>query len=187
MFSKNSRYNYLHNEAAAEGRIRALPEVTGTFFHSIEEIDRLDHLAYKYYGDSQKWWRICDANPGYKSPLALLGKEPVSITRFSLSYEGAESVPPWCQLIKVLSSVTGVNEVVLERLPVLEKKTETYNQQQLTINVLTYRNTLVITHNSNILKHWEIAGIISDTADFIITETNGISRVGKKIIIPSKS
>ena len=36
--------------------------------------DRLDQLAYKYYGQPLQWWHICDANPDFLSPLAPLGR-----------------------------------------------------------------------------------------------------------------
>lgn len=31
-------------------------------FHTIVQGDRLDLLAYRYYGDASKWWIIADAN-----------------------------------------------------------------------------------------------------------------------------
>ena len=31
--------------------------------HQVSEGDRLDNLAYQYYGDPTVWWRIADANP----------------------------------------------------------------------------------------------------------------------------
>lgn len=33
--------------------------------------DRIDVLAYKHLGDSRKWWRIANLNPGVLSPALL--------------------------------------------------------------------------------------------------------------------
>jgi hypothetical protein len=117
MFSKISRYRKLTDILTTDvkGRtlesksLRLLPEVSGTFLHTVEEVDRLDHLAYKYYKQPRKWWRICDANPEFMSPLALLGKEPVATGLFPIVWEGL--VPPWSVLLNDLSAQVGVEEV----------------------------------------------------------------------------
>lgn len=79
MFSRISRYRKLADVVTTDAKGRKLaskslrlpPEVSGTFLHTVEEVDRLDHLAYKYYKQPRKWWRICDANPEFMSPQAL--------------------------------------------------------------------------------------------------------------------
>lgn len=38
------------------------------FTHVFQRGDRLDLLAYRYYGDAQLWWVIMDANPRYMTP-----------------------------------------------------------------------------------------------------------------------
>ena len=76
MFSDLSRYRTLPDIVTtdAEGRtlasktLRPLPEAPGTFRHTVEDVDRLDHLAYKYYRQPTKWWRMSDANPEFLSP-----------------------------------------------------------------------------------------------------------------------
>ena len=81
MFSKISRYRKVPDVTAPDARdgcwpprtLRLLPEVTGSFRHTVDAGDRLDQLAYTYYGQPLQWWRICDANPEFLSPLALLG------------------------------------------------------------------------------------------------------------------
>lgn len=47
--------------------IRELPKIdfTDSIKHTWIESDRLDLLAYAYYGDPQYWWFILDANPQY--------------------------------------------------------------------------------------------------------------------------
>lgn len=44
---------------------------TDAFIHNYQLGDRIDLLAYKYYGDSQLWWVIMDANPKYMTPLEI--------------------------------------------------------------------------------------------------------------------
>lgn len=126
MFSKLSRYRKLPDVVTtdAKGRalrsksLRLLPEVSGDFFHTVEEIDRLDHLAYKYYRQPRKWWRICDANPAFMSPQGLLGGEPLVTARFPLAFTGPH--PPWSELLQALSETVGVDQAWMDggrRLP----------------------------------------------------------------------
>ena len=59
MFSKQSRYRRVPDIAVPDARgrvlaakdIRPLPDVTGTFRHTVNSGDRLDQLAYSYYGE----------------------------------------------------------------------------------------------------------------------------------------
>ncbi len=39
--------------------------------HIVEQGDRLDLLAYRYYGDAGKWWVIADANVHLLHPWEL--------------------------------------------------------------------------------------------------------------------
>lgn len=39
--------------------------------HVVTEGDRLDNLAYRYLGDPEQFWRICDAN-GVMRPAELV-------------------------------------------------------------------------------------------------------------------
>ncbi len=82
MFSRISRYRTFPDIVTtdAEGRtlvsktLRPASQAPGTFRHTVEEADRLDHLAYKYYQQPRKWWRISDANPEFLSPLGFAGE-----------------------------------------------------------------------------------------------------------------
>lgn len=119
MFFKVSRYRKLPDivTSDAKGRtlqlkpLRLLPDVSGTFRHTIEEVDRLDHLAYKFYKKSRKWWHICDANPDFMCPQSLLGKDSIATTSFPLSREGA--IAPWSELTRALSNTVGIEDVQL--------------------------------------------------------------------------
>ena len=121
MFSKSSRYRKLPNVVTTDVRGRVMesrqlrlpPMVTGERLHTVKEGDRLDHLAHMYYRKPQKWWRICDANPAFLSPRALLGKGPHHTVRFSVIWNGP--VPPWPELMQSISQASGVEEVLLGR------------------------------------------------------------------------
>lgn len=118
MFSSNSRYYKLKNVAKQDsvGRIssskelRLLPQTSGKYQHVIEDTDRLDNMAFKYYKKPGQWWRICDANPEFMSPRALIGKEPLRQTSFDLQWDGIRA--PWYQLMMLLQDEVGVLKVL---------------------------------------------------------------------------
>lgn len=64
MIFPNSRYAKLCdnqlNQTVPPRQI-SLPE--GMVEHVVGIEDRLDLLAYQYYGDARLWWHILDANP----------------------------------------------------------------------------------------------------------------------------
>lgn len=51
-------------------RRRDLPQFSTTeaLVHTFTLGDRIDLIAYQYYGDPQLWWVIMDANPRYMTP-----------------------------------------------------------------------------------------------------------------------
>jgi hypothetical protein len=70
MFFKGSRYIGVE-EATLTGddgrevryvKTRFIAPTPGRFGHALSEGERLDHLAYRYYRDAERFWRICDAN-----------------------------------------------------------------------------------------------------------------------------
>jgi hypothetical protein len=75
MFFKGSRYANVseHEITDAKGRvirykkIRFIPEtkpqrVRLRVGHTVSQGERLDHIAHRYYRDSERFWRICDVN-----------------------------------------------------------------------------------------------------------------------------
>src|SRR5215471_3142248 len=119
MFSLISRYRKLPDVVTtdAKGRtlaskaLRLLPSVSGTFQHTVEDGDRLDHVAFQYYQQPTKWWRISDANPAFLSPQALLGKELLVTDRFPVTFDGPQ--PPWAALTSSLSERVGIEMVTV--------------------------------------------------------------------------
>ncbi len=190
MFSKISRYKKLtgivtidaRGRSLESKRIRLLPEVSGTFLHTIEENDRPDHLAYKYYKQPLKWWRICDANPGFMSPMELLGKETIVTTRFPVTYD-LEGNPPWYEIIKRLSLIPGVQDVSIEENAQLVKKTDECEGHQVEINAETFKRVVIVTYNNLNVTAADLKNAIEDER-FTVGEPMNIGRIGKKIIIP---
>ncbi|MBD1836289.1 hypothetical protein H6F61_27305 [Cyanobacteria bacterium FACHB-472] len=169
MFFKNSRYRKLPDEVTVDGKgrrltsksLRLLPEVTGIFLHTIEDGDRLDHLAHKYYNQPRKWWRICDANPEFISPQALLGKTPFITQRFPISFADTEGQPPWATLLRAIAAQIGVENIWLtddERFLIV-----TFNQMNIQARNLTE---------------------MIEAAGFTVEQPQTIGRTGKKIVIP---
>jgi len=169
MFFKNSRYRKLPDEVTVDVKGRRLlskslrlpPEVNGTFLHTLEQSDRLDHLAYKYYKQSRKWWRICDANPEFPWPQALLGKDPFLTQRFPLIYSGPESQPPWTLLLNRINALVGVEDAWLDD-----------GEQFITI-----------VYNRLNIQAGDLADEIEKTG-FTVEHPQTIGRTGKRIVIP---
>ena len=70
MFFRGSRYEPIPEAklTAANGRtirykrVRFIPDVAGNLLYTVSEGERLDTIAFKLYGDPERFWRICDAN-----------------------------------------------------------------------------------------------------------------------------
>jgi nucleoid-associated protein YgaU len=71
MFAPNSRYASVPNGVYTDPSGREIPYKLLRSFpegalvqqvHTVADGDRLDLLAFRYYGDPEQYWRICDAN-----------------------------------------------------------------------------------------------------------------------------
>jgi len=191
MFSKISRYKKLSDVVTTDARgrtlpsrcLRLLPEVRGTFLHTLEQEDRLDHLAYKYYQQPQKWWRICDANSEFMSPCALLGKDPIVTARFPVTYKDGSGQPPWGEMIKILMEKPGVIEVsVEEKNQLVEETVEQGGKKGKKINE-KFEWALVITRNCLNISLADL-GQAMEKKGFKVMAPEVYGRVGKKIVIP---
>jgi hypothetical protein len=189
MFSRISRYRKLpdmvttdsHGRTLPSKTLRLSPQVSGTFLHTVEEVDRLDHLAYKYYQQPRKWWRIVDANPEFLSPQALLGKEPIVTDRFPLSFDGDGMQPPWSALVRHLTERVGVEDVKVVEETRLVPQAQTVDGQ--TVYVEQFERTVVVTYNQMNIGTGDLASIMA-ASGFDVSQPERIGRAGKQIVIP---
>ena len=147
----------------------------------MEDADRLDHLAYKYYQQPRKWWRLSDANPEFLSPLALLGKEPIVTDRFPVTFDGAQ--PPWAALVQNLTQHVGVEEVKVVEEIHLAPKAQTVGGRSVTLHVEQFERAILVTYNQLNMSARDLAGIIT-ASGFAVRPPERLGRVGKQIIIP---
>ncbi len=196
MFSKLSRYRPLPNAvtvdvggASAESKtLRLLPAVTGTQQHTVEETDRLDHLAYKYYRQTTRWWRICDANPEIESPLALLGAGPVVTYRIPLGTGAAGDGFPWSALRSAVAALAGVEEVAAVEEPIAPVDVREPGGLY-PVYEGRYGRALLVRFNRLATAIEEVSVAVTgvmDAAGLDSGQPAEIGRVGKPITIPSR-
>ena len=70
MFSKKSRYAKVGDATTVDAKGRSITYKKTRLIvtpaprqgHIITEGERLDHIAYYYFKDATRFWRVCDAN-----------------------------------------------------------------------------------------------------------------------------
>jgi hypothetical protein len=95
MFTKGSRYRNLPESVFLNAKgerflgkdVRLIPLPENRVMHTVLDGDRLDLLAYKYYGDTTRWWQISDANPDGHFPVDLLDARPTVEELFVLTHQ----------------------------------------------------------------------------------------------------
>jgi hypothetical protein len=157
--------------------------VSGTFRHTVEDVDRLDHLAYKYYQQPRKWWRISDANPEFMSPQAFLGKEPIVTDRFPLTFDGNGTQPPWSTLVRSLTERVGVESIKVIEETHLVPQAQTVDGQTVTVYVEQFERAVVVTYNQMNVSVGDLISIMA-ALGFAVSQPESIGRVGKPIVIP---
>jgi hypothetical protein len=190
MFSKLSRYRKVPDVVAPDARgrtlaakdIRPLPEVTGTFAHTVDAGDRLDQLAATYYGQPLQYWHICDANPGFLSPLAMLDKEPVVTTRFPVTAPAAG--PPWAAVLDALSAIVGVEDVTVVEDVTLVPEQQTVGGQPVIVVVERFTRAVLVTYNRLDLDAPDVAAAIA-AAGFAVGPPAEGGQLGQQIVIPA--
>ena len=189
MFSRISRYYKLPEVVTTDSKGRTLvsktlrlsPPVSGTFRHTVEDADRLDHLAYKYYQQPRKWWRLSDANLEFLSPQALLGKEPLVTDRFPVTFDGAQ--PPWAALVGLLTRHIGVEEVEVVEEVHITPQAKTVEGQSVTIHIEQFERAVLVTYNQLNISDGDLADIIT-ASGCAVRPPERLGRVGRQIIIP---
>jgi len=190
MAAKSSRYRLVPDVTVpdAKGRTvrakeaRELPDVTGTYAHTVVAGDRLDRLAWTYYGDPLKFWRICDANPEFLSPLALIGQEPLITARIPVTLIGDEA-PRWTEVTAKLRARIGVESVIVVDDVVLTPVLQDIGDERVTVTVEVPDRALVVTYNRVNVAERELADLI-ETVGFKTGPPGDLGAVGRQIIIP---
>jgi hypothetical protein len=189
MFSPVSRYYSLPDIVTtdASGRtlasktLRTLPHVSGTVRHTVEHGERLDHLAFRYYRQPRKWWRVLDANPELRSPHALLGKEPVVTDRFAVTFNSPQ--PPWPALVQRLMQTVGVEEVRLSEEIAQVSEERTIGGRKLTVQVERAEPAILVTYNQLNVSANDLMRLVTD-AGFAARPPERLGIVGRQIVIP---
>lgn len=191
--SRRSRYRGVPEVTAPDrnGRpqvardTRPLPEVTGGLRHQVVAGDRLDRLAALYYGQPLSWWRICDANPEYLSPLALLSADPMVTTVVPIT--GGAADPPWARLVRLLTELAGVRSVrVVDEVELVLRRRVIGGEERVEVEQRPVRS-VEVTHNRVELT----AVAILETVDGALTPAGmrtgppvELGQVGQEIVIP---
>lgn len=190
MFSKLSRYRTVPDVAApdARGRVlagkdfRPLPEVTGDFTHTVDSGDRLDQLAATYYGQPLHYWRVCDANPDFLSPLDLLDRGPAATASFPLTAPAGG--PPWAALLAALAAARGVESVRVSETVVLVPERGTAGGEPVTLWTERFERAVLITYNPVDTGTRTLADTIA-AQGFTVGPPTDRGRLGKPIVVPT--
>ncbi|MDH4187267.1 MAG: hypothetical protein OEV08_09730 [Nitrospira sp.] len=192
MFSKISRYKKLEDvvvvnrdgKLSASKAFRLIPEVDGEFLHTVEENDRLDHLGFKYYNQPRKWWRICDANPDYPFPPALLGKDAMVVEQFPVIIDNEVDEAVWSDVLRDLNGLVGVEHARLVKEEVeLVERSATIFSETVTLLVPLYRYTIIVHYNGMNLDSRQLMNRMTGL-DLTVGPPERVGRVGKTIVIP---
>ncbi len=194
MFSKTSRYQKLPDDVTADVRgrrlrsksLRLAPPADARFAHLLEEGERLDHLAYKYYQQPRDWWRICDANPELLSPWELIGAEPWTTVEIEVTHSGSR--PPWAPLLAALRRSPGVTGARYGNaewpFPHVEKASGA-DETTTEADEATRHWLLVLDFNRLTTTLDELATVI-ESKGFTATAPRQVGRVGRPLSIPPR-
>jgi hypothetical protein len=190
VFSRISRYRSLPDVVVEDARgrtlaskaLRLLPDVSGTFRHTVEEGERLDHLAFKYYRQPRKWWRVCDANPEFLSPLDLVGRGSIVTVRFTCATP-TSTQPPWSAVAAALGAEEGVESFLFVDDVRLTPEPQTIAGQQLTIHVERHEFAVVVAYNERVVAATELAALLG-AAGFPPAQPVVLGQVGRLITVP---
>lgn len=182
---RGSRYRDVPGTTAADGgaaALRPLPAVTGSVRHVVTAGERLDQLATAYYGQPLLWWRICDANPAFLSPLALVGADPEVTTLVPLR---PTQPPPWQRLVADVSALPGVRAVeVVDDVVLVPQRRDVGGGGTVTLAVESPVQALKVTHNrAEVTVNAVVAAVVALVPVGPVEE---LTRVGEEIVVPSQ-
>ncbi|MFE5689585.1 hypothetical protein [Streptomyces sp. NPDC056512] len=188
MFSKQSRYHRVPDVAVSgpDGRtvvakdLRVLPEVTGTFTHVLGDGDRLDQLAFLYYGRPLHYWRICDANPEVLSPFALVGQEVLVDTSYRVTVPDDDS---WAGPFATLSAIVGVHDVAVRHDITRGHAVESVEGEDVTVVTEHSTPVVTVTHNRTAVDSGAIADALKG-AGLTVESWSTSGSAGRRIVIP---
>lgn len=171
--------------------LRARSDATGSFRHVVAEGERLDHIAYHYYEEPTSWWRICDANPEFLSPLALLGQESVTAARFPIRPTVAGPPPDWAELKQELAAdpaLSGVEDIAVDEevhyVTVVRTVTiAPLGERRVPVVEERFRRSLVIRFNNTSTSLDAILRAIKATG-LAVDPPVDIGQLGREIVIP---
>jgi hypothetical protein len=111
MFARGSRYRNVPESASLDARgeravgkeLRFVSRLSGQFLHTVNDRDRLDLLAFRYYGDPTRWWQISDANLEFPFPVDLLDRGPM--VEELLALVDADNVKRFGDLLTAINSL----------------------------------------------------------------------------------
>jgi hypothetical protein len=191
MFSSNSRYRRSRlittvNRAgqpihAAELRIP--PPTGGRFEHRVEEGERIDRLAHRYYRDPLAWWRIADANPAFATPDELLGRSPWATERISLVPPIGLPSAPWAPTLAAAAALAGVAKILREPRHHLVVELHTVAGEPVEVITEAADEAVVVTYNARVVEAGAVAALF-EAAGFTVTGREPLARVGQPIVIP---
>lgn len=188
MFSRQSRYRDVPDVTVPDARgrmvlakdLRTTPVVTGTYRHTVTAGDRLDMLAWQYYGRPLQFWRICDANPDVLSPLALVGQETIDAVRVPVTVSGD---PPWAKLVAALIATAGVDDVLVDDGTRLARRQRTEGGTTFTLTVTEPDRAVVITFHRARIVVTDLITVIQG-AGFTTGAPSDAGLTGRTIVIP---
>jgi hypothetical protein len=191
VFLRGSRYFKLP-DAVDDGRVggrpiaskglRPLPDVGGTFQHTVAEGDRLDHLATRYYQQPQRWWRICDANPDVLSPLDLVGRGPIRTVRIALDV-ARSGQPEWAGLAARLSAEPGIERFRFEDVVEIVPRATPGDDGPANLADERHRFAIVISYNRFVVGVARLIALVS-SGGHTVRPTEEVGRIGKRIVVP---
>jgi hypothetical protein len=186
VFSRVSRYRDLPDVVTTDSRgravrsrsLRLLPAVQGVLAHTVEEGDRLDHLADRYYGQPRSWWRIADANPELLSPDDLLGDGPRSTVVVPLEWEDP-AAPRWSELLRALRDTPGVEDAAMGTAATGEDTVEVDG------GVLRHRWAVEVAFNRLLLDPAAVADV-AEGLGFAAGPPRELRRIGAALAVPPR-